>query len=134
MGAGARTIVLAPVDGDLRTQESASRPLIITTINRRCRIREVLHIEKHEAICELCGGIIALTRKKLEEKVREYAVIVDEQVMRMICETCRKEALGAGLTDIMCTILVSCESLRNIGDGKSKYLIPNELNSEGKSP
>jgi len=40
-------IVLAPVDGDPRVQELALRPLIITTVDRRGKIKEVLHIEKH---------------------------------------------------------------------------------------
>jgi hypothetical protein len=39
------------------------RPLIIATVDRRSRIREVLHFEKHGAVCYLCGGLIALTKR-----------------------------------------------------------------------
>ena len=35
----ARMIILTPVDGDPRIQEFALRPLIITTVDRRGRIR-----------------------------------------------------------------------------------------------
>jgi len=63
-------IVLTPVDGDPRAQESSLRPLIITTIDKRGKIREILYIEKHEALCDLCGSPIALTRRKLEERAR----------------------------------------------------------------
>jgi len=66
-------IVLAPVGGDPRVQESALRPLIITTVDSRGRIREVLHIEKHEAACDLCGSLIALTKRELEERIRGEA-------------------------------------------------------------
>jgi len=62
-GDGARMIVLAPVDEDSRIQEFALRPLIIRTIDRKGKIKEALHIEKHEAVCDLCGSLIALTRK-----------------------------------------------------------------------
>jgi len=43
-------IVLTSVDGDPKVQEFASRSLIITTVDRRDGIKEVLHIEKHDAI------------------------------------------------------------------------------------
>jgi len=52
-GDGARTIVLTHVDGDSRVQEFALRPLIITTVDKKGRIKEVLRIEKHGAICDL---------------------------------------------------------------------------------
>ena len=80
---GARMIVLAPVDGD-------PRPLIITTVEKRGKIREVLHIEKHEAVCDLCEGLIALMKRELEERARGYAVIIDGRIVQIICETCRK--------------------------------------------
>jgi len=59
----ARMIVLVPIDGDPRIQEFALRPLIITTVDKRGKIREVLHIEKHEVVCDLCGRLIALTKR-----------------------------------------------------------------------
>jgi len=34
------------------------------------RIRKAQHIEKHEAVYDLCGGPIALTRKELGERTR----------------------------------------------------------------
>jgi len=46
-------IVLAPDDGDPRIQEFALRPLIISTVDRRGGIKEVLHIEKHEEVYDL---------------------------------------------------------------------------------
>jgi hypothetical protein len=36
---GAKMIVLTPVDGDPRVQEFALRPLIITTVDRRGKIK-----------------------------------------------------------------------------------------------
>jgi len=39
-------------------------------VDRRGRIKEVLHIEKHEAVCDLCGSLIALTKKELEGRAR----------------------------------------------------------------
>ena len=50
LGVSARMIVLTSVDGDPKVQEFASRSLIITTVDRRDGIKEVLHIEKHDAI------------------------------------------------------------------------------------
>ena len=41
------------------------------------RIRKAQHIEKHEAVYDLCGGPIALTRKELGGRARGYTVIVD---------------------------------------------------------
>jgi len=61
-----------------------------TTVDRRGRIKEVLHVEKHEAVCDLCGSPIALTKKELEERARGYAVIVDGRIVQVICEDCRK--------------------------------------------
>jgi len=29
------------------------------------KIKEILHIEKHEAVCDLCGSLIALTKREL---------------------------------------------------------------------
>jgi len=49
-----------------------------------------LHIEKHEAVYDLCGGLIALTKKELEERARGYAVIVNSQTVQVICKECRK--------------------------------------------
>jgi hypothetical protein len=83
---GARMIVLVLVDGDPMIREFALRPLIITTVDRRGRIRWVLHIEKHEAVCDLCGGLTALTKKELMWKTRGYAVIVDGRVAQVISE------------------------------------------------
>ena len=40
-----------------------------------------MYIERHEAVCDLCGGLIALTRRELGERTREYTVIVDEMVV-----------------------------------------------------
>ena len=70
-GMGSRMIVLTPVDGDPRVQEFALRPLIITTVDKKCRIKEILHIEKNEAICDLCGSLIAFTRKELGGRARD---------------------------------------------------------------
>jgi hypothetical protein len=91
---GARMIVLAPVDSDPRIQKIALRPLIVTTVDRRGKIKEILHIEKHEVVCDLCGGLIALTKKELEERARDYAVIVDGRAVQIICETCRRRFWG----------------------------------------
>jgi len=90
----ARMIVLAPVDGDPRIQEFALRPLIITTIDRRGKIKKFLHIEKHEAACDLCRGLIALTRRKLGERTRGCAVIVNGRLVQIICRECRKRFWG----------------------------------------
>jgi len=90
MGMGARTIVLAPVNSDPRVQEYVLRPLIITTVDRKGKIREALHIENHEAVCDLCGSPIALTGRELEERARGYAVIVNGQIVQVICEECRR--------------------------------------------
>jgi len=54
---GARMTILAPIDRDPRAQEIALRPLIVTTVDRRGKIKGVLHIEKHEAVCDLCGDL-----------------------------------------------------------------------------
>ena len=48
-GADTRMIVLAPIDGDSRIQEFALKPLIITIVDRRAKIKGVLHNEKHKA-------------------------------------------------------------------------------------
>jgi len=93
-GDGARMIVLTPIDGDPRIQEFALRSLIITMVDRRGKIREVLHIEKHEAVCDLCGGLMALTKEELEERAKGYAVIIDGQIVQVICEGCRKRFWG----------------------------------------
>jgi len=77
---GARMIVLTPIDGDPRIQEFALRPLIITTVDRRDKIGEVLHVKKHEVFCDLCEGLIALTKKGLVKRARRYAVIVDGRI------------------------------------------------------
>jgi len=58
------------------------------------KIKEVLHIEKHEAICDLCGNSIALTKKELKEKAKDYAVIVDGRIVQVICGECRKRFWG----------------------------------------
>jgi len=58
-------IVLVLVDGDPMIREFALRPLIITTVDRRGRIRWVLHIEKHEAVCDLCGGLTAPYKERI---------------------------------------------------------------------
>jgi len=58
------------------------------------RIREVLHIEKHETVCDLCGGLTALTKKEPEERARGYAVIVDGRIVQVICKKCRKRFWG----------------------------------------
>jgi len=84
-------IVLTPVDGDPRVQEFALRPLLITTVDKKDRIREVLRIEKHEAVCDLCGGLIALTKRELGERAGGYAVIMGRRIVQIICETCKKE-------------------------------------------
>ncbi|MCF3653018.1 MAG: hypothetical protein L2C94_002470 [Aigarchaeota archaeon] len=42
-------IILAPIDGDPRIQEFALKSLIVTIVDRRAKIKEVLHNEKHEA-------------------------------------------------------------------------------------
>jgi len=70
-------IILTPVDGDPRIQEFALRPLplIITTIDKRGKIREVLRVEKHEAICDLCGSLIALARKELGERAGDMRLL-----------------------------------------------------------
>ena len=57
--------ILAPIDRDPRAQEIALRPLIVTTVDRRGKIKGVLHIEKHEAVCDLCGDPIVLTKREL---------------------------------------------------------------------
>jgi hypothetical protein len=44
---------LEPVDDDLRAQETASRPLIAMTIDKHSKVKEVLHIEKHGAVCDI---------------------------------------------------------------------------------
>jgi hypothetical protein len=98
-GMGARIIVLAPVDGDPKVQGIALRPLIVTTVDGRGRIKEVLHIENHEAVCDLCDSLIALTRKELEERARGYVVIVDGRVVQIICETCRKKFWSVKMID-----------------------------------
>jgi uncharacterized protein with PIN domain len=84
----ARIIVLAPVDDSPRIQEFALRSLIIMTVDGRGEIKETLHIEKHEAVCDLCRSLIALTRRELDERARGYTVIVYGRVMQIICETC----------------------------------------------
>jgi len=45
------------------------------------KIRKVQYIEKHEAVYDLCGSLIALTRKELGERARGYAVIVDGRIV-----------------------------------------------------
>jgi len=45
-------IVLAPDDRDPRIQEFALRPFIITTVNRRNKIKEVPHTKKHATYVE----------------------------------------------------------------------------------
>jgi len=52
------------------------------------------YIEKYEAVCDLCGGLIALMKRELEEKAREYAVIVDGRIIRAICEACKRRFWG----------------------------------------
>ena len=89
-----RMIILAPVDRDPRIQEFALRPLTISTVDKKGKIREVLHIEKHETVCDPCGGLIALTKRELEERARGYAVMVDGGIVQIICETCRKRLWG----------------------------------------
>jgi len=86
----AKMIVLTPVESDSRVQELALRPIIVTTVDRRGKIKEVLHIERHEAVCDLCGGLIALMRRELKERTRGYAVILDGRIVQVICETCRR--------------------------------------------
>jgi hypothetical protein len=54
-------------------------------------IDHVYSIEKHEAVCNPCGSLIALTRKELEERASGYAVIVDGRIVQMTCETCKRE-------------------------------------------
>jgi len=54
------------------------------------RIGKVQYIERHEAVCDLCGSLIALTRKELGERARGYAVIVNGQIVQVICEVWRK--------------------------------------------
>jgi hypothetical protein len=49
-------------------QETALKPLIVTTVDGRGRSKEVLHIEKHEAVCDLCGSLIALSKKGTREE------------------------------------------------------------------
>jgi len=61
---------------------------------REIGLRRLLHIEKHEAVCDLCRGFIALTKRELEERAREYAVIVDDQIIQVIYETCRGRIWG----------------------------------------
>ena len=78
----ARMIVLAPFDGDPRVQGSALRPLIITTIDKRVRSERSCYIEKHEAVYDLCRGLIALTRKELGGRVRGYTDIVNGGLSR----------------------------------------------------
>ena len=75
---GARMIVLTPIDGDPGIQEFALRPLIITTVDRRDKIGEVLHVKKHEVICDLCRGLIALTKKELEERANPPTILTSE--------------------------------------------------------
>jgi len=58
------------------------------------RIRKVQHIERHEAICDLCGSPIALTKKELGERARGYAVIVDGRIVQIICEACKRRFWG----------------------------------------
>jgi len=94
-GDGVRMIVLTPINGDPRIQEFALRPLIITTVDKKGRIKEVLHIEKHEAICDLCGGLIAFTKRELEEGARGYAVIIDCRIVQIICETLENASRNA---------------------------------------
>ena len=61
------------------------------------RIEEALHIERHEAVCDLCGGFIALTKRELGERAKGYAIIVDDQIVQIICEECQKNNSGMGL-------------------------------------
>ncbi|MCF3653192.1 MAG: hypothetical protein L2C94_003390 [Aigarchaeota archaeon] len=70
--------------------------MIITTVDKKGRIREVLHIERYEAVCDLCGSLIALTKRGLKERVRSYAVIVDSRIVQVVCEACRKRFWEVG--------------------------------------
>ena len=38
----------------------------------------------------MCGGLIALTKRELEERLKGYAVIVDGKIVQVICEEYRK--------------------------------------------
>jgi len=33
------------------------------------------------AVCDLCRGLIALTRKELEERAKGYAVIIGDRIL-----------------------------------------------------
>jgi hypothetical protein len=55
--------------------------LIITTVDRRGRIKEILHVERCEAVCDLCGGLITLTNKELGERAKDYAVIINGRIV-----------------------------------------------------
>ena len=74
-----------------QTQESTLNPLIITAVDRRDKIREALHIEKREAVYDLCRNSIALTKRELEERAKDYAVIVNGRIVQVICKECRKQ-------------------------------------------
>jgi len=40
------------------------------------------------------GGLIAFTKRELEERARGYAVIIDGRIVQVICKTCRKRLWG----------------------------------------
>ena len=50
----------------------------------RDKIKEALHIEKHEAVRDLCGGLIALTKRELEGRARGYVVIINGRIVRVM--------------------------------------------------
>jgi len=77
-----------------QTQESTLSPLITMTVDKKGRIKEALHIEKLEAVCDLCRWLIVPRRKELGERTSGYAVIVDGRMVQVICEECRKRLWG----------------------------------------
>jgi hypothetical protein len=44
----------------------ALKPLIITIVDGRGKVKKVLHIERREAVCELYSNFIALARKDIK--------------------------------------------------------------------
>jgi hypothetical protein len=68
-----------------RDEVEKKSPLVMTREGQG-----ILRIKKHETVCDLCGSLIALTKRELEESIRGYAVIVDGRVVQVIYNSYRK--------------------------------------------
>jgi hypothetical protein len=68
--------------------------MVIDRLIGGSKIKEVLHIKKREAVYDLCRNSIVLTKRELEERAKDYAVIVNGRIVQVICKECRKQFWG----------------------------------------